>query len=449
MKDDVDKMKHRIKSILIPFMLLATLFLVTACSGEHNAYNKHDSDGFTVSVRYDANGGVFTGTSQVMVDSFDISKLEKDPQTGMVNLKLLDPSSEERGDWKPTNGNLVLAGWYAKRTESLDSEGNVVYSYDEKFDFDGEGYPVDPTKTYSAAEPVVTLYAVWVPKFEIEFVSKETGETLNTIPYNPVSDKLVAPDWNENTGKLDMGKFPNVTGKTFAKAYYEDGREINMGDVLTHTGHIDKNGNAVNPKMRVLVEYDEGNWYHIYAAKQLNSIGDAAGHYVICADLDFSDKGAYWPAAFLNGDFSGTIEGNGHTIKNVKVEQSDTWSQTGLFGTLVSGASIQNVTFDNVNVFINKGTRTPGSSYGVLAGTVESGVALKNIAITNSKLIINADTAYWLTEDYAIGLLCGMGSFAEGSDLAAIDLSGITCEKAGSKDLQIVVDGNTVTLVAG
>ena len=72
MKDDVDKMKHKIKLFLIPFMLLATLFFVTACSQDPTAYDNNDANGYTVSVKYDANGGVFTGTSSIMVDSFNI-----------------------------------------------------------------------------------------------------------------------------------------------------------------------------------------------------------------------------------------------------------------------------------------------------------------------------------------------------------------------------------------
>ena len=49
-----------------------------------------------------------------------------------------------------------------------------------------------------------------------------------------------------------------------------------------------------------------------------------------------------------------------------------------------------------------------------------------------------------------IGLLCGVGDFAEGSILAGMDLSGITCEVVGdSKPVSITVEGNTVTLILG
>lgn len=450
-KDDVDKMKHRIKLFLIPFVLLATLFLVTACGNNSTAYDDNDAIGHTVSVKFDANGGVFTGTSTLMVDSFNISNMQKD-SSGMVNLKLLDPTDSKRGDWTPANGSKVLAGWYKERTESTDNEGNVIYSYSGKFDFETDVVTVDPSKTYTSAEPVLTLYAVWVEKFSVNFISMETGESLGTYEFNPMGNVTISvPTWNTETGSMDMYKFPAINGKTFEAAYYDAEGTQPVGETVIHGGKIEPStGVAVDPVMNVYVKYTEGNWYHITNAKQLSAISDTTGHYVIEADLDFSEDGAFWPTSFVHGKFTGSIQGNGHTIKNVTVEQSNiNKTETGLFGSLMSGCKISDVTFENITLIISRGARTPGSSFGLLAGNVNPGTELENVKITSGTIQIDADNCFWATDDFSIGLLCGVGSFAADSDLAGIDYSGITCEKVGDMAMTITVEGNTVTIAVG
>ena len=442
-------MKHKIKLFLIPFVLLATLFLVTACGDKTTAYEDNDAKGYTVSVKYDANGGVFTGTSSVMVDSFNISEMQKDA-SGMVNLKLLSPTDSSRGDWTAANGNKILAGWYMERTESTDSEGNVVYTYSKEFNFDTDVVTVDPSKTYSSAEPVLTLYAVWVEKFTVNFISMETGESLSTYEFNPYGEPvLTTPTWNTETGKMNMYKFPAINGKTFEAAYYDAAGTQPVGDAIIHDGYI-QDGEAVNAVKDVYVKYTEGNWYHISKASQLSQISDPNGHYVLFDDLDFSENGAYWPSTFIHGKFTGSIEGNGHVIRNVTIEQANiNKTETGLFGTLMAEAVIQDVTFENVTLKITRGARTPGSFFGLLAGSINASATLTNVQITNSTIQIDADNCYWATDDFAIGLLCGLGTFGEGSNLAGIDYSGITCEKIGENTMTITVDGNTVTISVG
>lgn len=449
MKDDVDKMKHKIKLFLIPFMLLATLFFVTACSEDPTAYDNNDAKGHTVSVKYDANGGVFTGTSSIMVDSFNIADMKKD-SNGMVNLKLLDPTDEKRGKWDAANGSMVLAGWYRERTESsTDSEGKKVYSYSGKFNFDTDVVTVDPSKTYTSAEPVLTLYALWIPKFEVRFLSLDNQEVLGTYEFSPMNPdvEIKVPEWSTETGRMEMYNFPSILNQTFEAVYSDAAGTTPIEGTITHPGEIDwETGEVQNSVMDVYVKYKEGNWYNIYNAKQLYDIADYTGHYVIHADLDFTD--VEWPAAFARR-FSGEIIGNNHTIKNVKLTQNNiSRTEFGLFGAMMDGAKISNVTFENITVAIEAGTRTPGSSFGLLAASIGAGVKLENIKILNSKLQISGD-CFWGTSDYSIGLLCGMGSFTADNGLADIDFSGITCEATGEKPITITVDGNTVTIAAG
>ena len=451
MKDDVDKMKHKIKSILIPFVLLATLFLVTACSGDPTAYENNDAAGYTVSVKYDANGGVFTGTSSVMVDCFNIADMAKD-SSGNVNLKLLDPAKKDRGDFTITNGNLILAGWYKERTESTNSNGEVVYSYSGKFDFETDVVTVDSSKTYTSAEPVLTLYAVWIPKFEIEFVSADTKEPIGKkYEYNPETVKeILAPAWNMETGAMDMSCFPRVDGKTFEAAYYDEACTQPVGQYVEHPGEIDDaTGEAKNTSLKLYVKYTEGEWFHIYTAEQFTKNAKLGGHYIIHNDLDFADT--YWPSNLTTGQFKGSIQsadGQNVTFKNIELIQKNiNNNQMGLFGTLTDVAKISNVTFENVTLSIEAGTRTGNARFGLLAGTVNAGAQLENVQFTNGKIVISSK-CYWGSDDVALGLICGVG-FEQCTSLADIDLSGIVCEGTGDKPITFEIDGNTVTFQVG
>lgn len=442
MKDDVDKMKHKIKLFLIPFMLLATLFFVTACSSDPTAYDNNDAKGHTVSIKYDANGGVFIGTSSIMVDSFNIADMQKDAN-GMVNLKLLDPTDDSRGDWDAANGNMVLAGWYKECTKSTDSEGKEVYSYSGKFNFDTDVVTVDPSKTYTSAEPILTLYALWIPKYEVRFISLETGEPIGkNYEFSPMDAtvEIKVPEWNTETGRMEMYKFPSINGQTFEAVYADAEGKTPIEGTISHPGTINwETGEVENAVLDVYVKYKEGNWYNIYNAKQLSDIADNTGHYVLHNDLDFTDVA--WPNGFTRR-FTGEIIGNDHVIKNVKIIQKDiSRTEFGLFGAIGDGAAISNVTFENITVSIEAGTRTPGSAFGLFAASVHAGAKLENVKILSSKLQISSE-CFWGTSDYSIGLICGVGS-------TNIDYSGITCEAIGEKPITIAVDKDKVTIVAG
>ena len=145
----------------------------------------------------------------------------------------------------------------------------------------------------------------------------------------------------------------------------------------------------------------------------------------------------------MYGNFTGTILGNGHTISNVTLEQTNnSKSAAGLFGSLSDTAVIRDLNLSNITFVIEKGTRVAGTTYGLLCGTLSDKATLEGLTIRDSHLQIDSD-AYFATEDYVIGLLCGSGK-AEG-----IDLSGIDCTAVGDKpeNVTITVSGNTVTVV--
>lgn len=438
-------MKQKIKVLLLTVLTLGTMCLFTACGSEQTPYEINNEENYTVSVKYDANGGVFTTNTSVIVDSYNIADMKANSD-GNVEIPLLTPDDKSRGNdaFTATKSGYFLAGWYAERTEAgNDEDGNTLYTYGDKWDFEDDLLEVDADKTYSSQEPVITLYAAWVPLFEIEFYSLESGEYMNSYVYDPTTvEEIEVPTWDEETGAVEMFHFPENDGYTFNGAYYDEaGTQKIATATLTHPGKIDEEtGTAEDPVMKVYVDWLEGEWYHIYTVEQFLDNASIKGNYEIHADLDFA--GENWPSSLMYGNFSGSIKGNGHTFKNIEFAQTNNSKvNAGLFGNFTEEASILDLTFENVTFTIEKGTRVTGTSYGLFAGTIADGAVITNVNILNSTLQIDS-SCYFGVNDYSIGLLCGTGN------PAVIPTAQITCVPTGDnpEKVQITVEGNVVTV---
>ena len=92
-------MNNKFRTILLICLMLGTLVFVCGCSGAKDPYQINDEEDFSVSVRFDANGGTFTTNVTVMTDSFNVSKLPTN-EAGEAQVPLLAPDDPQRG-----NGN--------------------------------------------------------------------------------------------------------------------------------------------------------------------------------------------------------------------------------------------------------------------------------------------------------------------------------------------------------
>lgn len=439
-------MKLRIKAFVLALLALGTIGLLTGCAAEENPYAENDALNYTVSVKYDANGGVFTTNTSTIVDSFDISGMNKNSE-GNVELALLSPDDATRGRenaFSATKSGYFLAGWYAERTQTgTDEDGNPIYSYGKKWDFKKDLVAVDASKTYTSTEPVMTLYAAWIPMFEIEVYDLSDGSYIGEYVFNPTEGaEMQIPSWNEETGAVEMYKFPAKTGYTYNGLYLDaEGKNLVTTDTLAHSGVVNlETGVAENHIMKVYMDLQEGEWYRIYNVEQFIENSSVTGCYELYADLDFTDQ--IWPTKFMYGNFAGTIKGNGHTIKNIEIAQTDnSRTNAGLFGSLTESANISDVTFENITFTIQAGSRVVGSSYGLFAGTISDTAQVSNVNIVDGILKIDSK-CYFAFEDYIIGMVCGLGN----ADVIAN--ADIKCEATGDnpETINITVNGNEVTV---
>ena len=428
------------KAIILAVMLLVIAVFAAGCGEAETPYAVNDAESYTLSVKYDANGGTFTTNTSVIVDSYDLTQINTD-SVGMKNIALLSPDDQARGNnaFEAVNNGYFLAGWYTQRTEDgVDSEGNPKYAYSGRWDFAQDRLTVDPSKTYTSAEPELTLYAAWIPIFEIEYYVLDTGELLGTSSYNPAQlGDIELPKWNLETGVLDMNDIPKRDNYTYEGIYLDaKGLQPVETETMNHTAIVNyENATAENTTMKLYIDWTEGEWYHIYNVEQFLDNASLNGCYVIHEDLDFTGK--IWPTVMMYGTFNGTIEGNGHTFTNIELTQTNnSKNYAGLFGQLTETARLSDLTFKNVTFTVKSGTRVAGTAYGLLAGAISEKTTLNNLHILESTLQIDSG-CYFGTDDYTIGLLCGMGN-------VSVDTADITCKATGNEPEKVrisVTDG--------
>ena len=436
-------MKTAKKALLLILSAVLAALVLTSCGGSETPYDKNNEENYTVSVKYDANGGFFTTNTSVIVDSYNVNDIPKNAN-GNVDIALLAPDASERGNdaFKAVKNGYFLAGWYTDRIEQTDASGNKSYTYSGKWDFASNTLEIDPNRNYSANNSLITLYAAWVPLFKIEFYDLTSNELIETFTYDPTSSESIkVPKWNEKSGAIDMFDFPEKSGYTFKTAYYDVNKEKELvGETVEHCGKVDlATGTAVDPTLKLYVDWTEGEWYKISTAEQFIKNFSANGCYEILDDLDF--KGKIWPTSSMYGNFSGRINGNGHVLKNIEVTQTQNSKvNAGLFGQLTENAKISDLTLENICFTIKAGTRVP-ANYGLLAGTVSANATVENVKIVGGVLQIDSG-CYFGVDDYSIGLVCGSGNDQ------CIENADISCSVVGENPdrITVAVYGNKVTL---
>ncbi|MGM9971484.1 MAG: GLUG motif-containing protein [Anaeroplasmataceae bacterium] len=131
---------------------------------------------------------------------------------------------------------------------------------------------------------------------------------------------------------------------------------------------------------------------------------DNDAYYRLDADLDFADVSgdATEFSTIFNKttQFKGQLDGNGHTISNLKITNSNVYC--GIFGYIGTGATVKNLNITNVEMKSTKGSEL---YLGVLAGCNEG--TISNVNIDNIKITHEGSGT---TKQY-IGGLVGVNTF--------------------------------------
>ena len=445
-----------LKSLIPVVLTVGVILTLTACKARNNPYADNAKEGYTVNVRYDANGGSFATNTSVIVDSYNPDSFTD----GKITL-FAPNDSNRKNPYNAQNTGFVLAGWYTEREPVVDENGNHVDYYGgiaaetgltPAYTFSGYwNFASDKLDVNTLHGDTITLYAAWVPEFSFEFYTKDANGdfVLMTSMIATPGQELTLPAINQASGKVDANDFPSLVGKTYDVAgIYLDSTLQNAvtGEKLTHSGIINyETAEAENSVMKVYLDLLEGDWYFITSADQLIANANPSAHYVIGADLDFEDK--KWP---LSSNFSGSIHGNGYTISNITITQSGNESKSihGIFKTVKASAVIENVTFENAKLTITTGCAKPEINYGLFAGKIEDGATVTGVSLSG-EIAISANAFNGSSgvngNVYSVGLVAGSGYAS-----CSIDYSNVTLTALDDSDKYTVTltsNGNTVSWI--
>ena len=159
----------------------------------------------------------------------------------------------------------------------------------------------------------------------------------------------------------------------------------------------------------------------IGTAEKLAAIGSGlSGHYVLTADIDlagisWTPIGSFVPGGGEEGEvpdmaaaFTGTFDGNGHTIRNLTVDLPDGWA-VGLFG-CIANAKIGGFTLENASA---DGMMMTACAVGYSYRSTVSGVRLVNGKVTAHYAQMGEEGMYG-------GIVgAGMGSLITGCEAQA------------------------------
>ncbi|MDE5975460.1 MAG: hypothetical protein K2G69_02805 [Muribaculaceae bacterium] len=120
-------------------------------------------------------------------------------------------------------------------------------------------------------------------------------------------------------------------------------------------------------------------------AQHVNSGNNMAGK-IVKLDRDINLNNHNWtPIGNEKISFDGSFDGEGHTISNLSITQTDNASAAGLFGKAWGGSSssFKNLTIDGVNIHARpkSGTAPVGSLIGTVNVGLISGITVRNVEI--------------------------------------------------------------------
>lgn len=321
------------------FIFILFLIMLTGCGGgEHIPAYKEQ--GYSVKVTYNLGEGTWRGNH--LVD------FQYKPGSPIAQIGIDFAKGET-----PELINHSIVGWY------LDKDFTVP--------FDFETYRTEDGKD-------IVIYAKW--------------EVNTKYIYQVVA-------FDENNQEIVVTEIKTAPGATFEKIlvkrddylildFYQDSACTILWDETYTMREAEENES--NVIVKVYSTWISDNFSKVSTIKEFNSAVARGKDIYLMNDIDFAGEDFRYMS-----QYSGQILGNGHTLKNIKLDSSKVLSseripQFGLFGTL-SGATIKDLTFENIEIMVE--TRVQVEIYvGTLAGTIENST-IENVTVKGSMTISN------------------------------------------------------------
>ena len=199
-------------------------------------------------------------------------------------------------------------------------------------------------------------------------------------------------------GQLYTYKLPlDITWKpgcvyTYTITVRVEGLEVLVDDTIQDwTDDGGENGNATDPGDGYTVSED-GNTYTVYTDDGLMAWAEAAQgnlslNCTLTHDIDLS--GTEWePVGDRNNVYTGTFDGNGHTISNLTITKKNLsfGDDCGMFGRVGTNATIQDLTLEDVRLDVDADDVSIGALAGSNQGIISNCRVSGNISVTNKEM---------------------------------------------------------------
>ncbi|MGN0823623.1 MAG: hypothetical protein ACI4MB_00985 [Candidatus Coproplasma sp.] len=365
-------------------------------------------------VTYYANGGCFNSNTSIVVRELyykteNVPFFDVTEDTGDINVAYSGydftgwrlPAKYESGEhageimytytYKTASGESVTVPAYPKLkadgTPVTDSTEDRPLFYIEGSDTDVlEKYvqvvpsetTVDSTRILGAKEEL-TVCATWKPALKFVFkLAAESGEYVS-------EDKTYRP--GDTIATMAFGKNATANpGQTVSIAFNDMTFVANYFDEACQTFVSDYNRADYEGKAEIVVwsKFIKGKWTIVRnnASKikeMFSGLNTAANAYYLLEDVDCSSVTDFG----ISKGVRAKIEGNGHTLSNLKFAPNSFTVSNGstiapVFGTIYSTASICNLTLKNIEISV-KGNGN--MTFYAVCSSVEDGAELNNLTI--------------------------------------------------------------------
>lgn len=307
-----------------------------------------------------------TANREIVTTTYNIYAYEnEDNQLRMMGVPVGNNIGEMIATLKPGNVveidpqpayllSVVGEFYYYPATQKVDASGNVTFSVS----------PVNPLSvTYSANTNKIQIGTWAVARTSSLLCCNQSSEVTLTSPITFPA----APTFNLEGDGSQANPYLIKNASDFVLLGYE---------TLS-------NSSIRSPQELIPYSTEQEYYYPVYKGK----------YFKLANDIDFSVLNQkYTPIGTKNLQFAGNLDGDGHTISNLNIEDY-AYDYAGLFSVLSQDSEVSNIIFDSPSI------TTIGYTAGTLAG--RSFGSVSNITINKPYIYARAG--------YNVGSLVGYG----------------------------------------
>ncbi len=299
--------------------------------------------------------------------------VDENGEGGILHLHVFSEEELEKTEIPKDKDNNPLTGF--------DNEaGELVFRSYEQIYAKSSGVKVDFSKRIGGTDSWYFV-AGWLEDSRVEYVlASDVSVTIGNKTYHKGDTIHRASFGNASTISLSsVANQPQAaTDATYIQAFADE----NCTELVERVQKPDG-----REHVKVYAQYVQGLWEIVKTPLDVTAMFAnvaSTSNYYILNDIDCSAN----TFAPVSGSFNCTIEGNGHTLRNLNFSTTGISSSANvsMLGRLSSTAKISNITFENVNVNLETASGVIVGGLYLVCGGIDEGAQLSGVKFNNANL---------------------------------------------------------------